>query len=558
MAMEMEGFDVCNWILPTSGVDAAYATSYPLYSPVLNDHLLDMHLNPENEMEGLIMQELSIVGDIQHQWPTLGLQTSNAMDIDSILHNCYPQTAPIQYTLASPDLSTGTCAQVWPAFLPATSPLQYSPPLQLEVTPTNNATVLEKPTPAPRLRKLPKSMQKPVPKPPPLIAPVHAPAFQPRTAQRPRARQPQQVLLAPAHARPAEARGLPEARGRASAERSARSSSRGRSRSHSPIRNADVAISDVSGDEGGLSASDSDDEEPVDKKPGKTSKYTGVSYHKGNRKWRTTVYYEDAPRHMGYHIVEEDAARRYDELAVFIWPDRETNFPKDQYPSKDALEAEWLPKLKAKVAAQEERRKKKAEKAARREEAKAKLKAAGGTRKLSAKKTQDKRKQKALGSSDSGITISDASLKNLLDDDDEGEFCWSRSSSRRPEASVATRARRPMRKAAQVAQEKCKAWAENHCEFEEDPDELHEAQLVPAAACHHARATAAAEQRLRALQARAITSHRTRCMEFSPAWCYSLQRVLCHWLHLGSRMELMDEDAIEDHLLEDLASNPLA
>ncbi len=169
--------------------------------------------------------------------------------------------------------------------------------------------------------------------------------------------------------------------------------------------------------------------------------------------------------------------------------------------SKDALEAEWLPKLKAKVAAQEARRKKKAEKAARREEAKAKLKAAGGTKKSSAKKTQNKPKQNASGSSDSEVTISDVSLKNLLDDDDEGEFCWSSSSSRRSQASVATRAPRPVRKAAQVAQEKCKAWAENYCEFEEDLDELHEAQLVPDAACHHARATAAAEQRLRALQA---------------------------------------------------------
>ncbi len=96
--------------------------------------------DPENEMDSLIMKEMGIVVDIQDQWPTLGFQKTNAMDFDSILHNSNPQAAPRQYTVASPDLSTGTCAELWPAFLPATSPLQYSPPLQLEVTPTNNAT----------------------------------------------------------------------------------------------------------------------------------------------------------------------------------------------------------------------------------------------------------------------------------------------------------------------------------------------------------------------------------------------------------------------------------
>lgn len=95
---------------------------------------------------------------------------------------------------------------------------------------------------------------------------------------------------------------------------SARSGSRGRSRSRSPIRGAVGAISGAYSEEGGpgeVLPRASNNEEQVARKPAKksspgkmkgrggkkkepteaTSRYLGVSFHTRNRRWRTTVYY---------------------------------------------------------------------------------------------------------------------------------------------------------------------------------------------------------------------------------------------------------------------------
>lgn len=159
---------------------------------------------------------------------------------------------------------------------------------------------------------------------------TEVPPFLPHAAYRPQTlpQQVQQVPPAPAHARPAKSRGQPIARGRASAERSARSGSCGRSRSRSPIPDAVGATFEASTDEGvpgEILQRASSNEEQVAKKPAekkvagkkkgtggkkkgpgkqkatggkkggrkkeKTSRYLGVSFHSLNRKWRTTVYY---------------------------------------------------------------------------------------------------------------------------------------------------------------------------------------------------------------------------------------------------------------------------
>ncbi|CAL8468313.1 g7853 [Coccomyxa elongata] len=505
MAISLETVDLCHWTSLASEFDAATDISCHQFSPVLDDHMLNMHWDPESEFNSF-MEEQCIVGDMQYQIQTPGFQMSSAMDYGSILYSCQTHFPQSQHTVASLDLSTGTWQQLPQACLPATSPLP-SGPLQLEVPQTKTAPVA-----------------------------VHAevPAFLPHAAHWPQ--QVQQVLPAPAHSRLVKSRGQPIARDRASAERSARSGSRGRSRSRSPIRDAVGATFEASADEGGpgeVSPRASKNEEQVAKKPAKkkgsgkkkgtgakkkgtggkkggrkkekTSRYLGVSFHTGNRKWRTTVYYEDVARHMGYHDVELEAAKQYDEVAVVVWgEDADINFSVKDYPDQQTLEARWLHVLEEKVEAQkkraEEAEKKKAEEAARREheETEAGLEAVGGNSKRSPTiKPQHKRNKRASSSSDSDVTISDASLENLLDNDDEGEICSSRS--RRSPASVATRAPRPRREAAQKAQENWKALMEDLADCEKESDEV---PTVQAAACRHARATAAAEQRLRASQAR--------------------------------------------------------
>lgn len=96
--------------------------------------------DPENLMQSLMREEELTVGDLHYHWQTPSFLTTDAMDFDSILNNCQPEPSPTQYTAASPDLSTGTFAQLPPACLPATSPLQSSAPFHLKVPPINNAT----------------------------------------------------------------------------------------------------------------------------------------------------------------------------------------------------------------------------------------------------------------------------------------------------------------------------------------------------------------------------------------------------------------------------------
>ncbi|BDA42182.1 hypothetical protein COCOBI_03-0690 [Coccomyxa sp. Obi] len=534
MAMDMESFDVCKWISHSSGVDAATTTLYPGYSPVLDDHIPDVQLDPENEQDRFIMQGMGMVVD---QWPTHSFQTTKAMDFDSILYNCPPQPLPTHHTVASPDLSSGTCAQLPPACLPATSPLP-SAPQQLEFPLINDATAVlpglpsNLPASALRTPNLCKSVQLPPVKPPPRTAHVDALALLPCAAQRLRKlpQSLQQALPAAAHARPAKARGRPGGRGRAAAERSA---SRGRSRSRSPIRSANITISDVSGDESNsgkelLSNTTVED----DKKP--PLKYRGISFHKENRAWRTTVFYKSKfALHVGYEREALKAARKYDELCLYLWPDRKDklNFPKDKYPARKDLEAKWLPVLEAKAAAAEENLRQKAEEAAKheRERAQAKLKAAGGIRKKTAskktaKKGQNKRKKKSSSSSESEFTISDATLESYLDDDGDGE---GEIISTRSPPSVATRAPRPQRRAAQEAQKNWNALmgdlTDCEKESEEDPHQLR--NKMPGA------------------QSSAVLQPAMGALPLAG---------------FGLQMEMMDEDAIEDQLLTDLASDPLA
>ncbi|BDA42179.1 hypothetical protein COCOBI_03-0660 [Coccomyxa sp. Obi] len=544
-------------------------TSYHQSFPVLNDHMLNMDCwDLENQLDSHIREEECTVGNLQNQWQTSRFQTTKAMDFDSIFYDCQPQPLPTQHTVASPDLSTGTYAQLPPACLPATSPLP-SAPLQLEVPPINTATVAV-------AVSLPRAVQRP----------RESPELQ------------QVVLPALLHARPAKTRGRPQARGRASAERSAASGSLGRSRSRSPIRDADVAISDVSGNESGSSKvlrRASGDEVQSAKRPAKknarqttnkngsvakkiihqtikkkgagkkkgsggkkggpekaekTSKYLGVSFHSLNLKWRTTVFSENYPRHMGYFAKEEDAARRYDEVAVAVWNEKTAiNFSIKDYPAKKVLDARWKPILKAK----EEKRRKKAEEAARRlqEEAEAELQATGGTiTKAPAKVPQKRRSKKSSSYSDSDVTISDASLESLLDDEEGGI------SSRRSPISVATRPPLPKRKAALQAQQNIEKTMKEHLsDCEQDSDEVPPA---PAAACRHARATAAAERRLRASQARGRQQPRNKMSGLPSSTLLLPAMGPLSVATSGLGLEMMAEDTLEDQLLTDLASDPFA
>lgn len=45
----------------------------------------------------------------------------------------------------------------------------------------------------------------------------------------------------------------------------------------------------------------------------KTSRYTGVSWHKGTKKWRTQIQIEGKVTHLGYYHDEEKAREAYQE-----------------------------------------------------------------------------------------------------------------------------------------------------------------------------------------------------------------------------------------------------
>ncbi|BDA42180.1 hypothetical protein COCOBI_03-0670 [Coccomyxa sp. Obi] len=501
-AMGLKSFDFWNLVLPTSGSDAVTATSDPQDFPVLNDHFLEMQLDSEHKRDSYYnMQELGIKGDMQQQRKSFGFQTTNAKDFHSVPNNYQPQALPTQYTEPSPDLSTVALHTGLP------------------VSQTTSTA---------RPQQSPQSVQLPAAQPPPRTAHVDALAFLPRAAQglwkQPQSLQ--QALPAAAHARAAKARGRPGTRGRTVAERSA---SRGRSRSRSPIRSADVTISDVSGDEsdsGEELMSDTtveDDKEPP-------LKYKGISFHKVNHAWRTTVFYKSKfALHMGYEREALKAARKYDELCLYLWPDRKDklNFPKDKYPARKDLEAKWLPVLEAKAAAAEENLRQKAEEAAKheRERAQAKLKAAGGIRKKTAKKGQNKRKKKSSSSSESEFTISDVTLESHLDDDgdDEGLF-----SSRRSPTLVATRAPRPRREAALEAQKNWNALMKDVTDCEKDSEE----------GPHQPRNRAA---KAPGVQSSALLQPATRLSPLAAQMSAAL----------GDQMEMMDVDAIDEQSLRE-------
>lgn len=47
-----------------------------------------------------------------------------------------------------------------------------------------------------------------------------------------------------------------------------------------------------------------------------TSKYKGVSFHQTIKKWQVHIYMNGKSKSLGYYNCEEDAARRYDQVAV--------------------------------------------------------------------------------------------------------------------------------------------------------------------------------------------------------------------------------------------------
>lgn len=50
-----------------------------------------------------------------------------------------------------------------------------------------------------------------------------------------------------------------------------------------------------------------------------SSRYKGVTWNKGVRKWQAAISLNKRSRHLGYHIDEVDAARAYDRAALEQW-----------------------------------------------------------------------------------------------------------------------------------------------------------------------------------------------------------------------------------------------
>ena len=71
-----------------------------------------------------------------------------------------------------------------------------------------------------------------------------------------------------------------------------------------------------------------------------SSGFVGVSWHKSTRKWQAKIQFDGKRRHLGYFLTKEEAARRYDEFAIF--QGRPLNFP----PARNAATAKTKPTLK--------------------------------------------------------------------------------------------------------------------------------------------------------------------------------------------------------------------
>ena len=54
---------------------------------------------------------------------------------------------------------------------------------------------------------------------------------------------------------------------------------------------------------------------------GRSSKFTGVSWCKGKKKWRTNIKVKSKNKHLGYFYDEDDAAKAYDAGVRMYYPD---------------------------------------------------------------------------------------------------------------------------------------------------------------------------------------------------------------------------------------------
>lgn len=67
----------------------------------------------------------------------------------------------------------------------------------------------------------------------------------------------------------------------------------------------------------------------VGKRPGLSSRFKGVHWHKAMRRWQAKIKIERKAKHLGYFTDEEAAARAYDEASLKLHGQfGRTNFPK--------------------------------------------------------------------------------------------------------------------------------------------------------------------------------------------------------------------------------------